>query len=495
MRQPSRSFVLLTVVSLFTGLIHPQLALSSRKVSPPAPYGPVPSPRQLQWHDLEFYGFLHFTINTFTDKEWGYGDEDPALFNPTDFDAEQIVRTAKEAGMKGLILTAKHHDGFCLWPSKYTEHSVKQSPWRNGRGDVVREISDACRKYGIKFGIYLSPWDRNRPDYGRTEYLAYFRNQLRELLTNYGPIFEVFFDGANGGDGFYGGAKEMRRIDRETYYDWPTTWKMVRELQPEACLFSDAGPDVRWIGNERGIAGETCWATLNAKDFVPGRADEARLNRGDRPGANWVPAEADVSIRSGWFYHAQEDTKVRTAQNLVDIYYASVGRGASLLLNLPPDRRGQINENDEASLHEFRRILDATFANDLARGASISASNVRGHGDRRFLPQHLIDDRRDSYWATDDNVLAPEVVLEFKHEITFNVVRLREYLPLGQRVEAFAVDVWRDGKWTEFGTGTSIGNCRLLRQHPATTSKVRLRILKAAACPAISELALFSEPK
>jgi len=453
----------------------------------------VPSPRQLQWHDLEFYGFLHFTINTFTDKEWGYGDEDPALFNPTDFDAEQIVRTAKEAGMKGLILTAKHHDGFCLWPSKYTEHSVKQSPWQNGRGDVVREISEACRKYGIKFGIYLSPWDRNQPDYGRPEYLAYFRNQLRELLTNYGPIFEVFFDGANGGDGFYGGAKEMRRIDRETYYDWPTTWQMVRELQPDACLFSDAGPDVRWVGNERGIAGETSWATLNVNDFVPGRADQARLNRGDRQGANWAPAECDVSIRPGWFYHAQEDTKVRTAQNLVDTYYASVGRGASLLLNLPPDRRGKINENDQRSLHEFRRILDATFANDLALGARISASNVRGDGDRRFLPQHVADNRRDSYWASDDNVLTPELVLEFKHEITFNVVRLREYLPLGQRVEAFAVDVWRDGKWTEFGTGTSIGNCRLLRKQPATTSRVRLRILKAAACPAISEFGLFDE--
>ena len=494
MKQQTRLFVRLTMALLIAGLIHPQLALSSsRKVNPPEPFGPVPSPRQLQWHDLEFYGFLHFTINTFTDREWGYGDEDPALFNPTDFDADQIVRTAKAAGMKGLILTAKHHDGFCLWPSKYTEHSIKQSPWQNGRGDVVKEIADACRKYGLKFGIYLSPWDRNHPDYGRPEYLAYFRNQLRELLTNYGPIFEVFFDGANGGDGFYGGAKETRRIDRETYYDWPATWRMVRELQPDACLFSDAGPDIRWVGNERGIAGETCWATLNAKDFIPGRADQARLNRGDRQGANWVPAECDVSIRPGWFYHAQEDAKVRTAPNLVDIYYASVGRGASLLLNLPPDRRGQINENDQRSLREFHRILDNTFANDLAREARITASNVRGEGDRRFLPQHVIDNRRDSYWTSDDNVLTPELVLEFQHEITFNVVRLREYLPLGQRVEAFAVDVWRDGKWTEFSTGTSIGNCRLLREHPVTTSKLRLRILKAAACPAISEFGLFAE--
>jgi len=491
-----RQFVLLAAGLLLTGMTRPRRALSSfKRAAPPKPYGPMPSARQLQWHELEFYGFLHFTVNTFTDKEWGYGDEDPAIFNPTDFDAEQIVRVAKEAGMKGLILTAKHHDGFCLWPSKYTEHSVKHSPWKNGRGDVVKEISDACHKYGVKFGIYLSPWDRNHSDYGRPAYLTYFRNQLRELLTSYGPIFEVFLDGANGGDGFYGGARETRRIDRETYYDWPTTWQMVRELQPDACLFSDAGPDVRWVGNERGIAGETCWATLNAKDFVPGRADEARLNHGDRPGTNWVPAECDVSIRPGWFYHAAEDSKVRTPQDLIDIYYASVGRGASMLLNLPPDRRGRINENDEQSLREFRRLLNATFADDLAQGAKAAASNLRGGGDQRFLAQNVIDNRRETFWATDDEVRTAELVLQLKPDVTFNVVRLREYLPLGQRVEAFTVDVWRDENWTTFAAGTSIGNCRLLRKQPVTTSRVRLRITQAAACPAISEFALFAEPR
>jgi alpha-L-fucosidase len=464
--------------------------------APPAPYSPVPSPRQLQWHELEFYGFVHFSINTFTDKEWGYGDEDPALFNPIDFDAGQIVRTAQEAGMKGLILTAKHHDGFCLWPSKYTEHSVKNSPWKGGRGDVVKEISAACRKYGIKFGIYLSPWDRNHKDYGRPAYLTYFRNQLRELLTGYGPIFEVFLDGANGGDGYYGGARETRRIDRETYYDWPNTWQLVRRLQPDACLFSDAGPDVRWVGNERGMAGETCWATSNREDFVPGRADEARLNRGDRPGTHWVPAECDVSIRPGWFYHAQEDDKVRAPQNLVDLYYASVGRGASLLLNLPPDRRGRIHGNDVKSLREFRRLLDATFANDLAQGAKASASNVRSSGhDKRFSPQNVIDNKRNTYWATDDHVTTPDLILDLGREATFNVVRVREYLPLGQRVEAFALDMWRDGQWIEFAAGTSIGNCRLVRRQPVTTSKVRLRITQAPVCPAISELALFAEPQ
>lgn len=468
---------------------------AAAKAGPPKPYGPVPSPRQLRWHQMEFYGFLHFTINTFTDKEWGYGDESPSLFNPTDFDAEQIAGAAAAAGMKGLILTAKHHDGFCLWPSKYTEHSVKQSPWRNGRGDVVKEIANACRKYRLKFGLYLSPWDRNHKDYGRPEYLNYFRNQLRELLTSYGPVFEIFFDGANGGDGYYGGARERRTIDRNTYYDWPTTWNLVRSLQPDACLFSDAGPDVRWVGNERGVAGDPLWSTLNKDDFAPGRADEARLNRGDRSGSHWVPAECDVSIRPGWFYHQSEDRQVKTAPKLVDLYYASVGRGGSLLLNLAPDRRGRIPDPDLNSLLAFRRMLNATFSKDLAQGARVSASNTRGNGDRRFSPQNVIDQKRDTFWATDDQITTPELILDLGRERTFNVVRLREYLPLGQRVEAFALDIFKDNQWQDFATGTSIGNCKLVRGKLVTTAKVRLHITQAPVCPAISELALFAEPK
>jgi alpha-L-fucosidase len=457
--------------------------------APPASYGPTPSPRQLKWHALEFYGFLHFTVNTFTDKEWGYGDESPAIFNPTAFDADQIVETARDAGMRGLILTCKHHDGFCLWPSRYTEHSVKNGP-PAFRRDVVREISSACARHGVQFGIYLSPWDRNHAQYGGPAYIAYFRNQLRELLTEYGPVFEIFLDGANGGDGYYGGARETRRIDRETYYDWPTTWEIVRDLQPDACLFSDAGPDVRWVGNERGIAGETCWATSNRGDFAPGRADEARLNRGDRPGTHWVPAECDVSIRPGWFYHAAEDDKVRSPQNLVDLYFMSVGRGASFLLNLPPDRRGLIHENDVRSLREFRRTIDATFARDEARGARARATNVRS-GDERFGAQRVVDGRGDTYWATDDAVLTPELTLELDRPVTVDVVRVREFLPLGQRIDAIAVDAWRDGSWVELGRATSIGSCRLIRTSPVTTQLVRLRVIHASACPAISEFALF----
>ena len=296
---------------------------------------------------MEFYAFVHFNMNTFTNMEWGFGNENPELFNPTDLDCRQWARVCKEAGMKGIILTAKHHDGFCLWPSEYTEHSVKNSPWKNGKGDVVRELSEACKEYGLKMGIYLSPWDRNNADYGKPEYITYFRNQLRELLTNYGDIFEVWFDGANGGTGYYGGANEERRIDRTTYYDWENTRKIVRELQPMACMFSDAGPDIRWVGNEQGWAGKTNWCTLNRDDFAPGVVSDLKfLQQGQEDGTDWVPAEVDVSIRPGWYYHPSEDHKVKSLPQLLDIYYHSVGRNASFLLNLPVDKRGLVNEND-----------------------------------------------------------------------------------------------------------------------------------------------------
>jgi alpha-L-fucosidase len=458
----------------------------------PTPYGPIPSTRQLAWHELDFYGFLHFTINTFTNREWGDGDESPALFNPSDFDADQIVGAAQDGGMRGLILTCKHHDGFCLWPSKYTEHSVKNSPFR---GDVVKEISEACARHGVRFGMYLSPWDRNHPEYGRPSYLEYYRNQLRELLTGYGPIFEIFLDGANGGDGYYGGAYERRQIDNRTYYDWPGTWDIVRRLQPEAVLFSDAGPDVRWVGNERGVAGETCWATSNREDFAPGRADEARLNRGDRPGTHWVPAECDVSIRPGWFYHQHEDDQVKTPQQLVDLYYSSVGRGASLLLNLPPDRRGRIHEHDVQSLRDFRHLIDTTFGTNVALGAHVTASNSRGGGrDRRFSPGNVLDGSKITYWATDDDVRTPSIVLDLGRDVAFNVVRIREHLPLGQRIEGVGLDQWQAGNWVEFATATSIGSCRLIRTARITTSRVRLRVTQAQVCPAIAEVGLFAEP-
>ena len=484
------TFILgMIAMSMFTNLS------GTKAVEPPAPYGPVPTARQLRWHEMEFYGFLHFTVNTFTDREWGNGDEDEKVFNPTDFDADQIVQAGKAAGMKGLILTCKHHDGFCLWPSKFTEHCVKNSPWKDGKGDVVKEISQACKKAGLRFGVYLSPWDRNHKDYGRPEYITYYRNQLRELLTNYGDLFTVWFDGANGGDGYYGGAREMRRIDNRVYYDWKNTWQIVRDLMPMAAMFSDAGPDFRWVGNENGIAGAkngTCWETVNIGDGVPGNT-HANLNEGERPGDDWLPPECDVSIRPGWFWHASEDGKVKTPAQLLDIYYASVGRGACLNLNIPPDRRGRIGDNDIKSLKEFRRILDATFATDFARHAKVTASNVRGNA-KQFAATNVIDGKRDTYWTTDDSTTTPELVLDLGKPVTFNVVSLREFLPLGQRVEAFALDQWKDGQWQEFAAGTSIGNRRLVRGNAVTTDRVRLRINKGAVCPALSEVGLYAEP-
>lgn len=466
------------------------------ELAPPTPYGPVPSKRQLAWHDMEFYGFLHFTTNTFTDREWGYGDESPQVFNPTEFDADQIVRVAKESGMQGIILTCKHHDGFCLWPSKFTHHSVANSPWKNGQGDVVREISAACAKQGLKFGVYLSPWDRNHPHYGRPEYIAYYQNQLTELLTNYGPIFEVWLDGANGGDGYYGGARETRHIDRSSYYNWQAIFELVRRLQPEAVIFSDAGPDVRWVGNERGVAADPCWATITPRPNAgetsagPGTTDAKDLPHGHRDGAFWIPAEADVSIRPGWFYHVNEDDKVRSPENLFDLYFKSVGRGASLLLNLAPDRRGQIHSNDIASLVGFRRMLDETFQENLLASAVLTASNDRGAA---FSARNLVDGDKDTYWSTADDSTQAEVTATFPEPIQFNVVDLREHLPLGHRVERWAIDCWEGTDWKEVASGQSIGSRRLWRGQTNETDKVRLRV-SGPVCPAICEMGIYLIP-
>jgi len=464
-------------------------------VEPPAPLPPVPSARQLEWHRLEVYGFVHFTINTFTDKEWGYGDEHPSQFAPTDFDADDIVTAFRDGGLKGLILTCKHHDGFCLWPSRYTEHSVRHSPWRNGQGDVVREISDACRRHGLKFGVYLSPWDRNHPEYARPAYVTYFRQQLRELLTNYGPIFEVWFDGANGGDGYYGGARERRTIDRRTYYGWDETWQLVRDLQPDAVIFSDAGPDVRWVGNEDGVAGDPCWATSNREDFCPGEADRTRLQHGDRPGRHWVPAECDVSIRPGWFYHPAEDTRVRPATNLVELYFLSVGRGASLLLNVPPDRRGRIHPTDRAVLQEFRQLLGDIFASNLAVTARCRASNVRGNC-AEFGTARLVDGDRDTYWAAADTVRTAELELRWPAPVEWGVLDLREPIQLGQRLDRWSVEVEQSGQWTTVAQGQSIGARRLWRAPaPVRCTAVRIRVASDTACPALSEVGVYPWPK
>ncbi|HRW55595.1 MAG TPA: alpha-L-fucosidase, partial [Phycisphaerae bacterium] len=322
---------------------------------------PRPTPRQLAWQQVELQAFVHFGINTFTDREWGDGTESPALFNPTELDARQWISTLGRAGMNQVILSARHHDGFCLWPSRYTEHSVKHSPWRDGHGDLVREVSEACRELGLRFGIYLSPWDRHEPSYGTDAYNDYYVNQLTELLTNYGPIHEVWFDGACG-EGPNG---------RKQVYDWPRYIEVVRRLQPDAVIFSDAGPDVRWVGNENGFADETNWSTLRRNEFRPGGPNYRELTHGHADGAYWTPAECDVSIRPGWFYHAAEDDKVKSLSELLDIYDKSVGRNGVLLLNVPPDRRGLIHENDARRLAEFRDAIEATFRDNLALGKRV----------------------------------------------------------------------------------------------------------------------------
>lgn len=452
----------------------------------PAPYGALPSPRQRAWHELETYGFLHFTINTFTDREWGLGDEDPALFNPSDFSAEQIVTACKAGGLKQLIITAKHHDGFCLWPSRLTEHTIAKSPYKQGRGDIVGEIAAACARHGLKFGVYVSPWDRNNAEYGRPGYVRIYHGQLRELLTQYGKIHEVWFDGANGGDGFYGGARETRKIDAATYYEWDTIRAMVRELQPEAVTFADANMDVRWVGNEAGVAGDPCWPTMDEQPFTPERG-----NSGVRGGKLWNPAEVDVSIRPGWFWHPDENEQVRSPANLMKLYFESVGRGANLLLNVPPDRRGRIFEADVLALKSFREALDRMMSRNLAQGARISASSVFSPA---FAAANLSSGT--APWAARENDRSGAwVALDLPQAMTFNVVRLREAIEYGARIDKFAFEVWQDGAWRTLAQHSCLGPCRLIRlDAPVTTNKVRLRIVEAAASPVLAEFGLYLLP-
>ncbi|HTS62912.1 MAG TPA: alpha-L-fucosidase [Candidatus Acidoferrales bacterium] len=473
-------------------------AFAAKSTPPPQPFGALPSARQLAWHELECTAFLHFTVNTFTNKEWGYGDEDPDVFNPEKFDADAIVSALAGAGMRGVILTAKHHDGFCLWPTKTTDHSVFYSKWRGGKGDVVRDVSQAAARHGLKFGVYLSPWDRNSKAYGTPEYIKIYRAQLTELLTGYGPIFEVWHDGANGGDGFYGGAREKRAIDRNTYYDWPKTWEMVRAMQPDACIFSDVGPDIRWVGNERGIAGDPCWDTFDpvgedGGPASPGNVRTADSNTGNRNGKQWMPAECDVSIRPGWFWHEAENARVKKPAQLVNLYYQSAGRGATLLLNVPPNRDGLLSAEDLAALQGFGAYLRGTFTQNLAAKAKTDATHVRG-SDKQYGAANLVDGRPDTYWATDDKVTSPDATLDLGRPAKIQVIRLREAIRFGQRIDAVTVERWQPGGWEKIATATSIGARRLIRlESPVIAARLRLRIEQASASPALSEFSVFSE--
>ena len=466
------------------------------KVEPPKPVLPVPSEAQLKWNEMERNAFIHFGLNTFNDMEWGYGDSPASTFNPSELDAEQWCKVIKEAGLKGVVLTCKHHDGFCLWPFKDTEYSVKNSPWRGGKGDLVREVSDACKKYGLKFGVYLSPWDRNCAFYGTPKYIEYFRAQLTDLLTNYGEVFEVWFDGANGGTGYYGGTNEKRSVDRKTYYDWETTWKLVKKLQPNALIFSDGGPDLRWCGNESGIGGRTNWSTLRRDEVWPGWPHYKQLNPGHEDGDYWVPAEINTSVRPGWFYHKSEDHKVKDLPRLMDYYYESVGRNGTGLLNFPIDDRGLIHEIDAANVIEWQKTIEADLAENLLLNAkSVKASNVRGNASR-YDAQKTNDKDKETYWATDDGVNKANIVIEFNEAITFNRFLVQEYIKLGQRVKAFTLEAETgNGTWNEIASETTIGYKRILRLPNTTTKKIRFTVTDAKACPTISNIELYNAPQ
>ena len=451
----------------------------------PSPSGAVPAPRQLAWHRLGAHAFMHFTINTFTDREWGYGDEDTALFNPTDFSADQIASAIVAGGLNGLILTAKHHDGFCLWPSRLTEHSIRNSPYKNGHGDIVREMAEACHRYGLKFGVYLSPWDRNHAEYGRPAYVEYYHAQLNELTTQYGPLFEVWFDGANGGDGYYGGARERRKIDGHTYYQWDKVREIVRKNQPGAVMFADSDMDIRWVGNEDGQAGNPCWPTWDLTS--PYSTDKA--NRGVRGGPIWNPAEVDVSIRPGWFWHADEAPK--SPATLTRLWFESQGRGASLLLNVAPDRRGRVPDADVASLKAWKAIRDKTFGNNLAEGARVTVSS-------RFAPAwaatNILSEK--TAWAAANRDTAAWVRLDLPKPRTFDVVRLSEDIRYGIRVDGLAIDIRTKDGWQEVARPPSVGPERLIRlDHPVTTTAVRVRVLSASAAPILNRFGLFRMPE
>jgi len=459
---------------------------SQAQVSNPEPCGPIPSENQLRWQDMEMYAFIHYSLNTYTDQEWGFGNEDPKLFNPSNLDCRQWARVCKQAGMKGIIFTAKHHCGFCMWPSKYTEYSVKNSPWKNGQGDVVRELAEACKEEGLKFAVYLSPWDRNHPEYGKPAYVTYFRNQLRELLTEYGDIFEVWFDGANGGDGWYGGANETRRIDGKTYYQWAETFRMIRELQPNAVIWNDGGDrgDLRWVGTEAGNVGETNWSLLNKEGDVPYQM----LHYGVEDGDSWVAAETNTSIRPGWFYHETENENVKSLSKLMDTYYKSVGRNSCLLLNFPIAPNGRIHPTDSLRGIAFKKMINEVFKTDLTKTALQTPLNIpKKQGEDVLALQKA--------WGSGR-------LIEFLNPTTFNRFVVEEDIRYGQRVKKFSLEAEVDGQWVplkdelvENGNGlTTIGHRRIICFPTVTATRLRFIVTDAKCDPIIKKVGIYLAP-
>jgi alpha-L-fucosidase len=455
-----------------------------RGVTEPPPHGALPSPQQLAWHERELYAFVHFNMNTFTGVEWGHGRETPSRFDPSQLDCRQWCALFKECGLTGVILTAKHHDGFCLWPSRFTEHDVASSPWRDGQGDVVKELADACREYGLWLGVYISPWDRNNPLYGKDDaaYNDYFVGQLEELLTNYGTIAEVWWDGANG---------DRNDPAKHQEYDWPRFVATVRRLQPGAVIFAPpyTPGDIRWVGNEEGRAGATQWSTY------PANVDEdpPTLNVGVEGANTWMPAETDVSIRPGWYWTRMTDDRVKSIDELLDVYYASVGHNTNLLLNFPVDDRGLVPDADARQLRSLATDLRSTFAKDHAQLRPANASNRRG-GDARFTAANLTDGDPTTYWTTDDDVTSSDVTIQLEQSTAINRVLIQEHIELGQRVRGWTLEVRIDGDWQKVSQGTTIGHKRIACFATVIADAVRLTITDSRACPVLENVGVFTAP-
>ncbi len=439
---------------------------------------PKPTIHQKQWHEMEFYLFVHFGPNTFTDVEWGHGDEDKNLFNPTALDCNQWCRTAISAGAKGIIITAKHHDGFCLWPSKYSSHTVAASTWRSGKGDVLKDLSQACKAHGLKFGIYISPWDRNHPTYGTEEYNNVFVKMMEELFDSYGPIWELWWDGANGE-----GPNGKKQI-----YDWNKFKSFVRKKSPSTVIFSDVGPDIRWVGNESGIAGTTNWNTLNTDGFTPGLGGPPAhvLNEGNRGGKEWIPAECDVSIRPGWFYHSAEDDKVKSDTTLFELYLKSVGRGSNLLLNVPPDRRGLFHYNDSMALVGFKNLIDLSFKYDLLAGVSAYIQD----GKKIFQSSSITDADIESAEVMNQKKKR-SININISNVVEMNCIAISENLDEGQGIAKWELKLFLHDRKIKSIKGTTIGRKRILNFPTAKVDSVTLNILESIGSPSISGISAY----
>ncbi|GAV66475.1 Alpha_L_fucos domain-containing protein [Cephalotus follicularis] len=471
-----------TVLTVLLSLFNFPISNSTLRKPPPLPILPLPSSPQLQWQLNSMSLFLHFGPNTFTDTEWGTGQADPTLFNPTRLNASQWIHVAKEAGFNRVILTAKHHDGFCLWNTEYTDYSVRSSTWQDGKGDIVAELAMAARDAGVELGLYLSPWDRHEVSYGKTlEYNEFYMGQMTELLTRYGEIKEVFLDGAKGG-----GEKDM-----EYFFD--SWFSLIHQHQPAATIFSDAGPDSRWIGDEAGVAGSTCWSLFNRSAAKIGDTEPKYSQGGDPLGHDWVPAECDVSIRPGWFWHASEVPK--SAMKLLDIYYKSVGRNCHLLLNVPPNSSGLISDEDIQVLKEFKELRSSIFSYNLAEAALVNASSTRGRiSSSPFDPSNVLKEGIYTYWAPEENQSQWVLYITLQQPLSFNVLQVQEPIHMGQRIIEFHLDILtEDGEWEKVINGTTVGYQRLL-QFPSVESKqLRFVVDNSRADPLVSYLGIYMD--